>query len=501
MSEGAARALSELVAVGAGPQPGVGTPALPAYDRGAVRVGIVHFGVGGFHRAHEAMFMDRLLTLGGAAEWGICGVGLLPGDARMRDVMQEQQGLYTLVLRHPDGAEEARVIGSIVEYLFAPDDPGAVLRRLASPDVRIVSLTITEGGYNTSDVDGRFDASNPGVLADLANPSSPTTVFGFIVEALRLRREAGVAPFTVMSCDNIQANGSVAREAIVAFAALRDAGLAEWIGEHVHFPSSMVDRITPATTPEDVRDISARHGVADAWPVVAEPFAQWVLEDRFTAGRPEFERVGVQLVDDVMPYELMKLRLLNGAHQAIAYPGLLMGFRLVHEAAADPLLARFVRAYMDEVTPSLLPVPGIDLEGYKDGLIQRFGNAGVRDTLERLAAETSDRIPKFVLPVLSDSGKRRLPLIAAVVACWARYARGLDDAGGPLAPVDRDLDRVREAAFALDADPLAFLELTDYFGGAAADERFSADFIAAWALLDETGTRGMLAEFLERRAA
>ncbi|GMA25390.1 hypothetical protein GCM10025864_31490 [Luteimicrobium album] len=308
----------------------------PAYDRTAVSTGIVHFGVGGFHRAHQAMYLDRLMGEGKALDWGICGVGVLPSDARMAGVMAAQDGLYTLVLKHPDGTWEPRVIGSIVEYLYAPDDPEAVVEKLADPATRIVSLTVTEGGYNFNQVTGEFDASNPDVVADLAPGATPRTVFGLVVEGLARRRARGVAPFTVMSCDNIQGNGQMARRTFGAFARLRDPGLADWIDANVSFPSCMVDRITPVTTDDDRREIAERFGVEDAWPVVCEPFTQWVLEDRFPLGRPPYGDVGVQLVDDVEPYELMKLRLLNASHQALCYLGYLAGYRLAHDAAQDP---------------------------------------------------------------------------------------------------------------------------------------------------------------------
>ncbi|MEJ1229749.1 MAG: mannitol dehydrogenase family protein [Galbitalea sp.] len=264
----------------------------PRYRRTGLKTGIVHVGVGGFHRAHEAMFIDRLLAEGAADDWAICGVGVLPVDRRMRDVLRAQDGLYTLLLRHPDGIEEARIIGSLVEHIVVPDDPDAVIERIAHPDTRILSLTITEGGYCLDPVTGGFDASAAGVAADLADPEHPATVFGLVTEALRRRRERGVGGLTMMSCDNLPGNGTVARRSFVSFARLRDPALADWIESAVSFPNSMVDRITPATTPADVEHVRERYGIDDAWPVVAEPFVQWVIEDHFVAGRPPFERAG-----------------------------------------------------------------------------------------------------------------------------------------------------------------------------------------------------------------
>ena len=360
---------------------------VPSYDRSQVTVGIVHFGVGGFHRAHQAMYVDQLMEQGKALDWGICGVGVMPFDLKMKEAMQSQDCLYTLVEKAPDGSWEPRIIGSIVQYLYAPDDPEAVIEKMADPATRIVSLTVTEGGYNFHPVTGEFDDTNPAVQADLAPGAVPATTFGLITEALVRRRSRGIEPFTVMSCDNIQGNGHMAQEVFTAFARLRDPELGEWVAGNVRFPNSMVDRITPVTTDEDRAQISERFGVEDAWPVVCEPFTQWALEDKFSAGRPPLEDVGVQVVPDVVPYELMKLRLLNASHQALCYFGYLAGYRLVHEVAQDPLFANFLLDYMNrEATPTLAPVPGIDLDAYKLQLIERFSNAAVRDTVARLCA-------------------------------------------------------------------------------------------------------------------
>ncbi len=472
-----------------------GAVGTPTYDRGAVTVGIVHLGVGGFHRAHQAMYVDRLLEKGEASDWGICGVGVLRGDRRMAEVMAEQDCLYTLALKHSDGTWETRVIGSIVDYLLAPDDPEAVLTVMAAPSTRIVSLTVTEGGYNIDATTGEFDEEAPAVRADLEPGATPATSFGLVVEALHRRRAAGTPPFTVMSCDNIEGNGHIARRVFTTFARLRDPDLAEWIEREVHFPSSMVDRITPATTPEVVTEITERFGVADGWPVAAEPFVQWVLEDDFPTGRPPLEDAGVQLVDDVTPYELMKLRLLNASHQALCYFGYLAGYRLVHEVAQDPLFAAFLRSYMDgEATPTLPPVPGIDLEEYKSTLLERFGNPEIRDTVARLCAESSDRIPKWLLPVvranLASGGP--VALSAAVVASWARYAEAVDEQGEPIEIVDQLAETLVPIAQRQREDPTAFLAHRQVFGDLVDDERFVAAY--RWALdsLHRNGSRATL---------
>lgn len=468
----------------------------PDYDRSQVTTGIAHIGVGGFHRAHQALAVDRLLRRGEAGEWGICGIGLMPGDRRMQQVLAAQDGRYTLVEKAPDGTWTARVIGSIVDYLFAPDDPEAVLERLADPATRIVSLTVTEGGYNFSPVTGAFDLGNPAVAADLSQQAPPATTFGLVVEALRRRRDRGTGPFTVMSCDNIPGNGEVAKRAFTSYARALDDGLADWIEQQVTFPNAMVDRITPVTTEADIAQISERFGVRDAWPVVAEPFFQWVLEDAFVAGRPPWDEAGVQLVDDVEPYELMKLRLLNAGHQGLAYFAHLMGYRYAHEAAQDPTFAGYLLRYMRrEGIPTLPDVPGIDLTAYTDSLIERFGNAEVRDTVARLAAESSDRIPKWLVPViqanLATGGE--VEVSAAIVASWARYAEGVDEEGEPIEVVDRLAEERTAAAGRWSEDPLAFVRDPDLFGDLVEQPRFVEAYLAAADSLHRQGAAATVA--------
>ena len=468
---------------------------VPDYDRDLVTAGVVHVGVGGFHRAHQAMYHDRLMNQGAALDWGICGVGVMAADRRMKEVLDAQDGLYTLVLKHSDGTYEPRVIGSIVEYLFAPDDPEAVIEKMAAESTRIVSLTITEGGYNLSDVTGEFDVANPDVLADLEPGAVPRTTFGLITEALRRRWKRGLAPFTVMSCDNLQDNGYLSKRVFTAFAGLRDPDLGDWVEREARFPNSMVDRITPVTTDTDRGEIRERFGIEDLWPVVCEPYTQWVLQDAFTAGRPPYERVGVQVVEQVEPYELMKLRLLNGSHQAMAYFGYLCGYRLVHEAAQDPLFQAFMLGYMDcEATPTLAPVPGVDLQGYKHTLIERFSNPQVRDTIARLCAESSDRIPKWLLPVvraqLVTGGEIRRS--AAVVASWARYAEGFDEAGQPIEVVDRLRDTLTRLARQQYEDPDAFIANRDVFGDLVDQKAFVSAYRSALTSLHQRGARATL---------
>lgn len=455
----------------------------PSYRRDEISVGIVHFGVGGFHRAHQAAYVDRLMEMGVAKDWGICGVGVMPADRKMAEVMAEQDGLYTLLLEKPDGTREARVIGSIVDYRYAPDDPEAVIELLAAPSTRIISLTITEGGYN-------IDTTGSGV-----------NVFGLVADALARRRDRGVGSPTIVSCDNIEGNGDVARQAFATYAERVHPGLGDWISTHTRFPNSMVDRITPVTTAEVIDVVKAEFGVDDRWPVVAEPFTSWVLEDDFSDGRPPFEQAGVVLVDDVTPYELMKLRLLNASHQSLCYFGYLAGYRLVDEAAGDPLFARFLMEYMDsEATPTLRPVPGIDLPDYKRTLIERFANPGIKDTIARLCFGSSDRIPKWLLPVVRENLKTGAPvrLSAATVASWARYAEGVDEQGQPIDVQDQLADILVPLARSQHDHPTAFIENTAVFGDLAREPRFVEAYLWALDSLHRDGARATLEELLRK---
>lgn len=465
---------------------------VPAYDRAQITPGIVHIGVGNFHRAHQALVIDRLLNAGHALDWGIRGVALLPSDESLARRMQQQDGLYTLVEKSPDGSWDYRVIGSILDVLFAPDDVDAVVEAMADPRIRIVSLTITEGGYNVDRLTGEFMADTPAIAADLEAGATPSTVFGVVCAALRLRRDRGVEPFAVMSCDNIQHNGDVARRMFTAFADLWDPGFGDWVRENVAFPNSMVDRITPVTTLADVEAVSTALGVRDACPVVCEPFFQWVVEERFPLGRPAWEEAGVQVTDDVSPYEKMKLRLLNASHQGLCYFAHLAGYDLVHEALGWDDLRTFLRRYMDEeATPTLDPVIGVELDSYKAQLIERFSNSQVRDTVARLCAESSDRIPKWLLPVVRDrlAQDGSVALSAAIVASWARYAEGVDELGNPIDVVDPLRDELVPIALQQRENPTAFIENRALFGDLVDDPRFREPYLAALATLSEQGSR------------
>ncbi|EZP35449.1 mannitol dehydrogenase family protein [Janthinobacterium lividum] len=475
-----------------------GNVAVPAYVRETLVPSIVHIGVGGFFRAHQAVYLDDLLALPGNVEWGYCGVGLLAIDAAMRDAMRSQDGLYTVVERSAAG-DSARIIGCVGEYLYAPDDPQAVLEKLADPGTRIVALTITEGGYYVNQGTGEFDAAHPDIVHELAHPESPRCSFGYLAAALALRRERGLAPFTIMSCDNLQNNGDVTRKMLLAFVALRDLELERWLATDGSFPNSMVDRITPATTDEHRALVRGSFGIIDAWPVVCEPFRQWVIEDEFPQGRPAWEKVGAQMTHDVLPYEKMKLRLLNASHQALCYIGMQLGYTFAHEAMNDPGIRELVRRMMDdEVTPLLDEVEGIDLARYKDTLIERFSNPAVRDQLARIGTEGSARIPKFVLPSVREALAQggAITLLAFTVACWFRYLEGHDEAGRDMPLNDPYAVRLRALALQGGADAAALLSLRELFGDLSDTPAFAQAVAQALASLYGLGARGALEQIV-----
>jgi mannitol 2-dehydrogenase len=454
----------------------------------------VHFGVGGFHRAHQAVYLDELARRG-VTDWGLVGVGL--HSREIGEVLTAQDGLYLVVERGPED-DRAGVVGALVRYLHGPDSPGAVLDALADEGIRVVTMTITGTSYRIDPHTGEFDADDEEVQADLADPAHPRTVFGYVVEALDRRRRSGQPPFTVLSCDNMQDNGAAARTAMVSFARLRDEELAAWIDEHVAFPSSMVDRITPSTSPEDRAAVAAAIGVDDRWPVITEPFRQWVVEDSFCNGRPPLEQVGVQFTDDVHPYEVVKTRLLNAGHTAIGYLGYLAGLRTTDEVMADPVFRSFLTRLMaEEIAPLLPSPPGVDLAEYQATLLERLSNPRMADELARLGRRGSTKIPNYLLPSVRDAIEQGRPyrLLCVAVAGWLRFMRGSDYAGDevPVQGPRTDLVAVAQEA-GPDAGPL--LGEQSIFDHVGRDPRFVEPVQQALEALEREGPREVLERYL-----
>jgi len=467
---------------------------MPRFDPADVSAGIVHLGLGGFHRAHMARYTHDLMGLrADALGWGIIGAGLLPADRRMRDSLGPQDNLYTLVERD-SAAEAVTVIGSLADVVFAGESSVALLRAIDRRPIRIVSLTVTEHGYCLNRSTKQLDPDHPLIRQDLAHPERPSSAIGIVVEAYRRRRETGVPPFTALSCDNIQHNGMVLREAVLALARLRDPKLAEWIAENGCFPSTMVDRITPVTIDQDVAALAECYGIVDRWPVFSELFTQWVIEDRFVAGRPAWEEVGAQFVADVAPYEFMKLRLLNASHLAVAGIGRLLGYVTIDAAMADPLIARYITVLMDRETgPTLPAVPGIDLAQYKATLIERFANTAIKDTVERV---NTDAPLNVLVEPIRDRLRIGAPvdLLALALAAWMRRVRGEDEQGQPIDVRHPLADQLRVKAIEGGPDPRPLLGIAALFGSIGSDPRLTEP-VGRWlASLYARGGRAALAE-------
>jgi len=468
----------------------------PDYDRTAVTTGIIHLGLGAFHRGHQAVTTDALLK--DDPRWGILGVSLRSPDTR--DALQPQGCLYSVT--SSDGAgHERRVIGALTGVAVAPEDPAGLLARLADPTVRIVSTTVTEKGYSHDPASGALRADDPDIRHDGLNLTHPRSTLGVIVGGLRLRRQHGLAPYTVLACDNLPANGHTLRGLVIAFAELIDRDLAKWIANEVRFPSTMVDRIVPATTDADRAEVRAALGLDDAWPIVTEPFSQWVIEDDF-GGRPAWDISGAQFVREVAPFELMKLRLLNGAHSTLAYLGYLMGCPTVASAMAEPDLAGLVDDMMrEEVTPTLPALGGFDVAAYRAALLQRFRNPALKHRTSQIAMDGSQKLPQRLLGTIRDRLAQGLPItrLALAVAGWMRYVSGTDEQGRPIELRDPLAAPLR--ALADEAGPVAsrlapaLLSLTSIFGSdLPADPRFTKAVEAALDSLLTNGTGPTVAQ-------
>ncbi|GGP58432.1 mannitol dehydrogenase family protein [Shewanella saliphila] len=456
---------------------------VPKYDRSKLTAGIVHIGVGGFHRAHQAMYVNELLKTPGSESWAICGVGLLEANRGLRDVLVKQDYLYSLTVRHPNGQIDHQVIGSMIDFLFAPENKQQVIDKLVNADTKIVSLTITEGGYNFNPATGEFDYTNPEIIHDMANFHDPITAFGYITAALKQRKALGMKPFTVQSCDNVQHNGDMIRKMLLAFVSKIDAELGQWIEANVAFPNAMVDRITPVTTKADIEYVAKTLHINDEWPITCEAFTQWVIEDNFSDSRPAFDNAGAQFVADVTPFEKMKIRLLNAGHSVLGLLGSIHGFATIDEAVSDPLFATYLRKFMDdEVTPLIEQLPGIDLNQYKDTLIERFANPNIKDSLARICLESSAKLPKFIIASINENIalNRDTSLACLVIATWCLYSdKQVNQQGEALEINDQMAAQLHQFASKTEQDPLAFLQLTDLFGDLNNQATFCKEYLKA----------------------
>jgi len=468
----------------------------PSYERSELSAGIVHVGVGNFHRAHQGVYLHKLFELGLDRDWAIVGAGVTPYDDAMRTKLASQDWMTTVVELDPNQLT-ARITGSMIDFIEI--NPQSIIDAMTNPKTRIVSLTVTEGGYYVDAETNGFDQTHNEIVADSQNPDSPKTVFGIIIKALKKRMSDGIPPFTVMSCDNLPENGQVAKNAVLGLAKLIDSSVHDWIDETVAFPNSMVDCITPATSDREINIVKDTFGINDKAPVVCEPFRQWVLEDNFTNGRPALEKVGVEFVENVAPYELMKLRILNGGHASIAYLAGLLDIHYVHDAMNNQLVADYLKKLEhDEIIPTLDEIPGVEFNQYYDKIVERFSNEAVGDTIPRLCFDGLNRQPKFILPVIDARLEHNQSIDGLAMECalWCRYCYGTTDSGVEIPENDPQWNRLNKQAILAKEDPSKWLELSDVYGPLARDERFSSAFTKALNSLWQNGTERAVSQYL-----
>jgi len=474
---------------------------VPTYQRSSLKPGILHFGVGNFHRAHLAVYLDDLFNKGLDHDWALVGAGVMSFDEKVRQTLASQDYLTTVVEQDND-LSTAHVTGSLMDFI-PPGDKQALLARLTDPAIRIVSMTITEGGYFIDPATQKFDPHHPAIAKDGANPDDPATVFGFIVAGLKARKEKGIQPFTVMSCDNVPHNGVVTKNAVVGVAKLSDPALAGWISDTVAFPNAMVDRITPATGDRERKLCAEQFGVEDQWPVFCEEFKQWVVEDNFPLGRPQWEKVGAEFVKDVTPWEYMKIRILNGGHAVIAYVSGLMDLTFVHEAMQTPLVKSYLKKVTDEeIRPTVHPVPGTDLVDYQTLIDRRFSNPKIADTVRRLCLDGSNRQPKFIVPPIADrlaEGKSIAGLVLES-ALWCRYCYGTTDSGKVIEPNDPNWDMLQARAKKAKDDPQHWLDMAEIYGDVGKNPHMQEQFATTLKAIWKNGAEATVKAYLSGKA-
>jgi mannitol 2-dehydrogenase len=470
---------------------------VPRYNRANLSAGIIHIGVGNFHRAHQATYMHQLFQMGESLDWAIYGAGIMSSDENMRNNLVNQDWLSTII-ELSDNKIEAQVCGSMIG--FVDINAPKLIEEMAAPNIRIVSLTITEGGYFINQDSGEFDLSNKDIESDIKSIDTPKTVFGILLSALKLRKDRGVKAFTIMSCDNIPHNGNVTKKAVLGLANAIDRDLAAWISHNVTFPNSMVDCIAPQVSSAQKLRLEQLFDIKDNAPVVCESFRQWVLEDNFANGRPALEKVGVQFVPDVAPYELMKLRVLNGSHAALAYPAGLMGIEFVHEAMQNKLITDYLhRLVIDEVIPSLPEVPGINANNYFEVINQRFSNSEIKDTVERLYQDGQNRLPKFVLPTIIDNidNSRSISGLSLVIALWCKLLQCAAIKGNGIHLLDSNHQAHFKKAQLANANPDIFMQMTGVFGELSQSSLFTVSFTNHLEKLNTIGVEATLKAYVE----
>lgn len=472
------------------------TVRVPSYDREKLIPGIIHIGVGNFHRAHQAIYMHQLFEMGESLDWAICGAGIMSFDEIMRDKLSEQNWLSTVV-ELSENKTEAQICGSMVDFIDV--NTTKLIEAMTSPNIRIVSLTITEGGYFINQDTGDFDKDDKSIQGDIAYPNHPTTVFGVMLQALKIRRQKGLKAFTVMSCDNIPHNGNVSKKALLGLANEIDQDLAKWVAENVSFPNSMVDCIAPQVSEEQKLRLEKEFGIKDKAPVMCESFRQWVLEDKFTDGRPALEKVGVKFVPDVAPYELMKLRVLNGGHAALAYAAGLMGIKYAHQAMQNTLINQYLtKLITDEVIPSLPEVPGINVTDYFSIIVERFSNPEIKDTIERLYQDGQNRLPKFVLPTIVDNtaSNRSIQGLSLVIALWCKLLQQAIRSDSQVNILDnKTLIHFKKAQLA-HIEPSEFIKMPEVFGELSQNQAFAVSFEDYLNKLNAIGVEATLKEYV-----
>lgn len=471
---------------------------VPTYDRSAVTPGIVHIGLGNFHRAHQSWYLHRLMQTGEAMDWGIIGAGVRAGDAAQREKLEAQDYLTTLIELDPRG-RSAEVVGSMIGFVPVEEDNAALISQMAEPAIRIVALTVTEGGYYIDPVSKAFDAAHPDIQHDATNPESPRTAFGAMIAALAERREKGTGPFTGQSCDNLQGNGDILRQTVVSLARMSDPELAEWIDDNCTFPNSMVDCIVPATGLSEL-ELVKTFGIADAAPVTHENFRQWVIEDTFCAGRPDWDKVGATLTDSVHTFEAMKIRILNGSHQLIANAGEVLSVEFISDCMDHPLIGDYLRKVArSEIAPQVQDVPGMTPSAYVDLIDARFSNPEIIDTVRRVAFDGSSRHTGFILPTLRDALAQGTPTsgLALSQAIWARMCAGTREDGSKIEANDPVWDTLNKAALAAKSDPQVWLGQSDLYGDLVSDQTFQADFTCWLRLIWSDGVEAALRSYLK----